>query len=113
VPNLHVWVMMRSLKSRGVLEEVFNWRHHYFTVKSEGLKVLRDALGIVEENIVPITFKKTKKDHMGKEEGTRIYSDEDRPKRDGDRRGRGDRSKGARGGRTAGKYAKDQPEGEA
>lgn len=50
---------------------------------------------------------------MGKEEGTRIYSDEDRPKRDGDRRGRGDRSKGARGGRTAGKYAKDQPEGEA
>jgi hypothetical protein len=30
------------------LVEEFNWRHHYFTVKSEGLKVLRDALGIVE-----------------------------------------------------------------
>ena len=59
VPNLHAWVLMRSLKSKGVVEEVFNWRHHYFYVKSEGLKVLRDALGIVEENVVPITFKKT------------------------------------------------------
>ena len=48
VPNLHVWCMMRSLKSKGVVEEVFNWRYHYFYVKSEGLKVLRDALGIVE-----------------------------------------------------------------
>ena len=72
MPNLHVWLMMRSLKSKGVVEEVFNWRHHYFTVKSEGLKVLRDALGIVEQNVVPITFKKTKKDHMGKDEGTFI-----------------------------------------
>ena len=61
--------MMRSLKSKGVVEEIFNWRHHYFYVKSEGLKNLRDALGIVEENVVPITFKKTKKDHLGKEEG--------------------------------------------
>ena len=69
MPNLHAWVLMRSLKSKGVVEEVFNWRHHYFYVKSEGLKVLRDALGIVEENVVPITFKKTKKDHLGKEEG--------------------------------------------
>ena len=69
VPNLHAWVLMRSLKSKGVVEEVFNWRHHYFYVKSEGLKVLRDALGIVEENVVPITFKKTKKDHLGQEEG--------------------------------------------
>ena len=65
---------MRSLKSKGVVEEVFNWRHHYFYVKSEGLKVLRDELGIVEENVVPITFKKTKKDHLGKDEGYHILS---------------------------------------
>lgn len=89
---------MRSLKSRGVVDEVFNWRHHYFSVKTEGLKVLRDALGIVEQNIVPITFKKTKKDHMGKEEGNPIISDEDRPRRDG--KGRGERARGARGGRA-------------
>jgi hypothetical protein len=67
---------MRSLKSKGVVEEVFNWRHHYFYVKSEGLKVLRDSLGIVEENVVPITFKKTKKDHLGKEEGRRAIGTE-------------------------------------
>ena len=65
---------MRSLKSKGVVEEIFNWRHHYFYVKSEGLKNLRDALGIVEENVVPITFKKTKKDHLGKEEGNIVYN---------------------------------------
>ena len=105
MPNLHVWVMMRSLKSRGVLEEVFNWRHHYFTVKSEGLKVLRDALGIVEDNIVPITFKKTKKDHMGKEEGYNRILDEDRPKREGGSRG-GRGTRGARQG--ARKYEKTE-----
>jgi small subunit ribosomal protein S10e len=98
--------MMRSLKSRGVVDEVFNWRHHYFSVKTEGLKVLRDALGIVEQNIVPITFKKTKKDHMGKEEGKNKISDEDKPR--GERRGRGDRSKGARGGRVAGRAAREE-----
>ena len=65
---------MRSLKSKGVVEEIFNWRHHYFYVKSEGLKNLRDALGIVEENVVPITFKKTKKDHLGKEEGNILFN---------------------------------------
>ena len=87
--------MMRSLKSKGVVEEVFNWRHHYFYVKSEGLKVLRDALGIVEQNVVPITFKKTKKDHIGQEEqGNIVNIDEDRPRR-GARRG-GARGRGGR-----------------
>ena len=38
--------MLRSLKSKGVVEEVFNWRHHYFYVKLEGLKNLRDALSV-------------------------------------------------------------------
>ena len=89
---------MRSLKSKGVVEEVFNWRHHYFYVKSEGLKVLRDALGIVEQNVVPITFKKTKKDHIGQEEGNFINIEEDRPRR-GARRGGARGRGGERGGR--------------
>ena len=56
---------IKSSRSKYILVHL----HHYFYVKSEGLKNLRDALGIVEENVVPITFKKTKKDHLGKEEG--------------------------------------------
>ncbi len=67
----------------------------------QGLKVLRDGLGIVEENVVPITFKKTRKDFMGREENEGKYSfyfidGEDRPRRGG-------RGRGGRGGRGLGR----------
>ena len=46
----------------------------YYFVKTEGVKFLRDSLGIVEENVVPITFKKTKKDFIGREEREGFYN---------------------------------------
>jgi len=94
--------MLRTLHSKGVLDVTFNWRHYYYNVKTEGLKTLRDGLGIVEENVVPITFKKTRKDFLGREERE---DGEDRP-----RRGRGGRGSG-RGGRGFGKGRKDQRRG--
>ena len=62
-------------------------------MKTEGVAHLRDCLGITEEKVVPVTFKKTKKDFVGREEGER------RERRAGGGRDRGD---GERGERKAG-----------
>jgi small subunit ribosomal protein S10e len=41
--------------------------HYYYYVKTEGVKYLREALGITDE-VIPITFKKVKKNYYGTEE---------------------------------------------
>lgn len=105
VPNIKVWMLLRSLHSKGVVDLVFNWRYYYYYVKDEGLKFLRDSLGIVEENIVPLTFKKTKKDYIGRGDD---QDGEDRP-----RRGRGGRGRGGRGrGFGRGRGRRDENQGE-
>jgi len=48
---------------------------------------LREELGITEEKVVPVTFKKTKKDFVGREEG-------ERRERRGNRGERGERGYG-------------------
>ena len=88
VQNLKVWMLLRSLHSKGLVEVVFNWQWYYYYVKTEGVAHLRDQLGITEEKVVPITFKKTKKDFVGREEGERR---ERRGRDRGDRADRGDR----------------------
>eukprot|EP01015_Nassula_variabilis_P032490 TRINITY_DN75_c1_g1_i1.p3 TRINITY_DN75_c1_g1~~TRINITY_DN75_c1_g1_i1.p3 ORF type:complete len:121 (-),score=31.53 TRINITY_DN75_c1_g1_i1:57-419(-) len=64
VPNLHVWMILKSLKSRDHVELVYNWRHYYYFLKNPGVEYLRKELGIVEE-VVPITHKKTTKNYRG------------------------------------------------
>lgn len=93
-------MVLRSLKDKNHVDLVFNWAHYYYYVKTEGVAFLRDELGIVEENVAPITFKNTKKSHIGKAEDG---DDEDRPRGRGRGfgRGRGGRF-GARGGRGGG-----------
>ena len=58
-------------------------------------------MGIVEDKVIPLTFKKTKKDFVGREEGER------RERRGGDRKERGERGergeKGERGDRGYGR----------
>merc|ERR1712080_57704 len=98
--NLEVWMLLRSLKDKNYVDLVFNWQYYYYYVKTEGVAFLREALGIVEENVAPITFKNTKKTHLGRAEAD---EDEDRPRgrggRFGGRGGRGGRYGGSRGGR--------------
>lgn len=66
--------------------------YYYYYVKTEGVKFLRDNLGIAEDNIVPLTFKKTNRNFESREDRE---GGEDRP-RGGRGRGRGDR-RGGRG----------------
>eukprot|EP01016_Furgasonia_blochmanni_P039826 TRINITY_DN4_c0_g1_i1.p2 TRINITY_DN4_c0_g1~~TRINITY_DN4_c0_g1_i1.p2 ORF type:complete len:194 (+),score=75.43 TRINITY_DN4_c0_g1_i1:128-709(+) len=116
VPNLHVWMMLRSLKSKGLVELVFNWRHYYYFLKKEGVEWLRGQLGIVGE-VVPITHKKTNKNYRG-EEADEGEGGRGRGRRGGDRRG-GDRRGGPRRGYGRGRITRQgegdegQPEGGA
>mmetsp|Transcript_24673 Transcript_24673/g.78809 ORF Transcript_24673/g.78809 Transcript_24673/m.78809 type:complete len:152 (+) Transcript_24673:58-513(+) len=57
VPNLHVLMLMKSLKSRGFVRETFCWQWYYWYLTEEGIAYLRDFLHLPEE-IVPQTHKK-------------------------------------------------------
>jgi small subunit ribosomal protein S10e len=30
VPNLHVWMLLKSLKDRGFVKLIFNWQYYYY-----------------------------------------------------------------------------------
>lgn len=57
VSNLEVIVLMRSLKSRSLITENFNWGWYYWYLNNEGINFLRAYLHL-PENIVPNTLKK-------------------------------------------------------
>ena len=58
VPNLQVWKLMQSLKSKGYVRETYNWRYLYYYLENEGIEYLREYLGITDANVVPDTHKK-------------------------------------------------------
>uniref|UniRef100_A0A8D1CTJ2 Plectin/eS10 N-terminal domain-containing protein n=1 Tax=Sus scrofa TaxID=9823 RepID=A0A8D1CTJ2_PIG len=58
VPNLEVLALMKSMKSRGLVRETFNWQYFYWYLTAEGIEYLREYLHLPEE-IVPATLKKS------------------------------------------------------
>eukprot|EP00350_Pseudokeronopsis_sp_OXSARD2_P001811 CAMPEP_0170545646 /NCGR_PEP_ID=MMETSP0211-20121228/4008_1 /TAXON_ID=311385 /ORGANISM="Pseudokeronopsis sp., Strain OXSARD2" /LENGTH=119 /DNA_ID=CAMNT_0010849657 /DNA_START=26 /DNA_END=385 /DNA_ORIENTATION=+ len=59
VANLHVMMAVKSLKSKGYLQEVFNWQWGYFFITNKGVAYLAKELNLPSD-IVPSTFKKKK-----------------------------------------------------
>ncbi|KAL8429274.1 hypothetical protein Efla_005551 [Eimeria flavescens] len=57
VPNLHVMMVMKTLKSKDFCEEMFNWQHNYYTLKNEGMEYLRDYLRL-PPTVFPATLTK-------------------------------------------------------
>jgi len=64
--NLKVYMICRSLKSRGYLKEVFNWQWHYYFISKpsaedataqDGLAYLREQLNLPEK-VFPATYTK-------------------------------------------------------
>ncbi|CAM9291781.1 unnamed protein product [Scytosiphon promiscuus] len=49
---------MKSMKSRGLVRETFNWQYFYWYLTVEGIEYLREYLHLPEE-IVPATLKKS------------------------------------------------------
>ena len=115
IPNLHCFLIMRSLVSRGMATEIFSWRWHYYFLTKKGVDYLREYLGL-PANIVPNTYKLEEEEQPkeeGGEEGEEKKERRDRGERreGGERKGRG-RARGGRGGRRGGKRAEEgeQPE---
>ena len=56
VPNIQVWMLLRSLKDRGMVDIIFNWQWFYYFLNEEGKKYLAEYLNLSEE-VVPLTWK--------------------------------------------------------
>jgi len=57
VSNLKVMMIVKSLKSQGYLQDIFNWQWCYYTVTNKGVNFLTKVLGVSSE-VVPATYKK-------------------------------------------------------
>ena len=58
-PNLHVMMIVKSLKSRGCLNEVYSWGWSYYFLTNQGVDYLIKELGLpVDCMIVPATHAK-------------------------------------------------------
>lgn len=56
VSNLYVIKLMFSLKSRGYVEEKFNWWFYYWWLTNDGMEYLREYLHL-PDSVVPATLK--------------------------------------------------------
>ena len=115
IPNLHCFLIMRSLVSRGMATEIFSWRWHYHFLTKKGVDYLREYLGL-PANIVPNTYKLEEEEQPkeeGGEEGEEKKERRDRGERreGGERKGRG-RARGGRGGRRGGRRGGEEEGGE-
>ena len=110
IPNLHCFLVMRSLVSRKMATEIFSWQWHYYFLTKAGVEYLREYLGL-PANIVPNSWKLDEPEEQ-KEEG----GEENEERRGGDRKERGDRNerrgrgnrRGGRGGRRGGKRGEEE-----
>jgi small subunit ribosomal protein S10e len=70
VQPIKVWMLLRSLKSKDLVTELFNWNHFYFFLKKEGLDFVRQHLHI-EGNVEPATYAKDDRKFVINEEKAR------------------------------------------
>ncbi len=95
--NLECFLVMRSLHSRKFVTEIFNWQWHYYFLKPEGIKYLREYLGL-PDTLIPNTHKQEVGKTEEVEEDQKVDNEEER----GQRGGRGQRgTRGTRGQRGA------------
>merc|ERR1712094_29652 len=57
IPNLHVRMVMKSLASRDLVDEKFNWQWYYYFLKNEGIEHLREVLHLPAQ-VFPSTLTK-------------------------------------------------------
>ena len=101
VDNLKVWMLTRSMLSKGYLETTFSWRYLYYTLTANGINYIKETLGIKDAKVQPKT-RKARADAAEEEEegedrrggrGRRPYGDRDN-RRMGDREGRRNENEG-------------------
>lgn len=72
---MKVYKIMKSLVSKGMATDVYNWGYYYYVINEKGITYVKDYLGYTEERLKPATFMakadvKTSTD--AKETGTRF-----------------------------------------
>ena len=87
VSNLKVMMIVKSLKSQGFLQDIFNWQWCYYTVTNKGVAFLAKSLG-VSSDVVPATYKK-KKGAAGMDAPKVADGEEEKPTPDGETPGMG------------------------
>lgn len=48
---------MKSLASKGLASEVYNWGYYYYVINEKGVAHLKEYLGVTDERVKPETFK--------------------------------------------------------
>merc|ERR1719198_1414673 len=57
IPNLHVMMVLKSLASRNMVMEKFNWQWYYYFLTNEGIDYLREVLNLPPQ-VFPSTLTK-------------------------------------------------------
>lgn len=82
VPNLHVMMVMKSLCSRDLVKEKFNWQWFYYFLSDTGIEHLREELHLPSTEQPATLTKQTKLFRPGGPQG-------DEEDRKGGRKGKG------------------------
>ena len=96
IRNLHCFLVMRSLVSRKLVNEVFSWQWHYYSLRPEGVKFLREYFGL-PATVIPNTHKAEREEERT-EEGAEVEGEAQTEGERSERPQRGMRTRG-RGGR--------------
>jgi small subunit ribosomal protein S10e len=56
IPNLEVIGLLRSFRSKGYVNETFNWQYYYWYLTNEGIEYLRTYLALPAD-LIPATLK--------------------------------------------------------
>ena len=98
IKNLHCFLVMRSLLSRKMVTEVFSWQWHYYSLRPEGVKYLREYFGL-PATVIPNTHKAEREEERTEEgvEGETQPAEGERSERP--QRGMRTRGRGGRRGR--------------
>ena len=84
VPNLQAMMIVKSLRSKGCLNEVYNWGWSYYFLKDEGIAFLIKELGLpADAKILPNTHSKKRRVQVpsadGKTKGDEDGDEEEKP----------------------------------
>jgi small subunit ribosomal protein S10e len=105
IPNVQCFIVMKSLNSRKYVTEVFAWQWHYYTLKTEGIKFLREYLGL-PATVIPNTHK-ADRNQKNEEDGEAQPEEGQEGGEERRGRGRGGRGRG-RGGRGRGRGRQEE-----
>lgn len=62
IDNLKVWKIMKSLSSKGLATETYNWGYYYYVITEKGIAWIKDQLGFTDERLKPATLMAASKD---------------------------------------------------